>query len=201
MGLICSGPLRGKQHTFALLDQRAQATPPRARDEALAELVRRYFASHGPATVHDFAWWSGLTVTDGRRGLAAIGPDVEQATVDGKTYWTADAGRFVARTRGPIVHLLPNYDEHLVAYRDHGPSQRPAARSGLAGRSDLVLGPHSIAVNGLVVGGWRRSVTRTNAVVQASLLVGLTEAERRGLAGAVERFGTFLGMPAELHGA
>ena len=60
-GVICSGPRRGKQFTYALLDERVPATKPKARDEALAELAKRYFASHGPATVRDFAWWSGLT--------------------------------------------------------------------------------------------------------------------------------------------
>jgi hypothetical protein len=208
LGLICSGPMRGKLHTFALLDERVPPDPAPApgREEAVARLVRRYFASHGPATVHDFAWWSGLTVTDARRGLAAIREDVEAATVGDATYWTvdpgpADPGPAVARTPRPSVHLLPNYDEHLVAYRDHGPSQHPGAREGLTGRADLRLGPHAVVVDGLVVGGWRRSLAKGSAVVEAKLLVGLSEAERAGLQAAVERFGAFLGLPARLQGA
>ena len=67
-GVICSGPRRGKQFTYALLDERAPATKPKTRDEALAELAKRYFASHGPATVRDFAWWSGLTTKDAQTG-------------------------------------------------------------------------------------------------------------------------------------
>src|SRR3982074_2843339 len=72
-GVVCSGALRGKQHTHALLEERVPRTRVLERDEAVAELVGRYFASHGPATLNDFAWWSGLTVVDGRRGLEAHG--------------------------------------------------------------------------------------------------------------------------------
>jgi hypothetical protein len=151
--------------------------------------------------VHDFAWWSGLTVADGRRGLEALGPDVEQATVEGKTYWTAEPGRTISRGHRPIVHLLPNYDEHIVAYRDHGLSQHPDARGGLAGRADLVLGPHHVVINGLVVGGWRRSLQKSGMAVQANLVVDLTVAERMALSRTAERYGRFLGLPVALRWA
>jgi hypothetical protein len=58
---------------YALLDERVPAQRRMARDEAVAELACRYFASHGPATLTDFAWWSALTVGDGRRGLETHG--------------------------------------------------------------------------------------------------------------------------------
>jgi len=61
-GVICSGARRGKQFTYALLAERAQQARTLDRDEALAELTMRYFTSHGPATIQDFVWWSGLTV-------------------------------------------------------------------------------------------------------------------------------------------
>ena len=105
-----------------------------------------------------------------------------------------------AITSRPIVHLLPNYDEHLVAYRDHGPSQHPAARPQLTGRADLRLGPHAVTVDGLVVGGWRRSLAKGAAVVEATLLVALSDAERARLEEAVGRYGAFLGLPAVLAG-
>ena len=70
--MICSGPRRGKQFTYALVEERAPRARVLPRDEALAELARRYFQSHGPATVHDFAWWSGLTVKDARAGAATV---------------------------------------------------------------------------------------------------------------------------------
>src|SRR3954453_1696849 len=87
--LVTSGPRRGKQSTYALLDERV---PPRRmleRDEALAALAGRYFNSHGPALPHDFAWWSGLTVSDARRGIESASPRLGSTTVDGRTYWHA----------------------------------------------------------------------------------------------------------------
>ena len=83
--MIASGPRRGKQSTYALLDERAPRGRTLARDEALAELAGRYFASHGPALPQDFAWWSGLTVGDARRGIESASPRLASATVDGKT--------------------------------------------------------------------------------------------------------------------
>ena len=71
-GLICLGPRAGKQQTFVLMDEWLPATPPRSREESLAELARRYFASHGPATVRDFAWWSGLAAADAALALEMV---------------------------------------------------------------------------------------------------------------------------------
>ena len=196
--LVCSGPRRGKQQTYALLDERVAPAPPLTRDEALATLARRYFASHGPATAHDFAWWSGLKVSDARAGLGLLAPEVEQATVDGKTYWTA-APVTPVEVEEPVVHLLPNYDEHVVAYRDRGPSCAPEARGALHVRGGLDA--HLVALNGLVVGGWRRSVGRTGVVVKPDLLVALRRSERAALARAAEDYSRFLGLPVALEGA
>ena len=91
-GVIVSGPRRGKQHTYLLLEDRAPAAPQRTREEDVAELVRRYFTSHGPATLRDFAWWSGLTMTDGRAGLAALGEElVGEEGTDGTLWFSAAA--------------------------------------------------------------------------------------------------------------
>ena len=87
VGLLCSGPLRGKQHTYALLEERAPAVPRLTREQALAELARRYFTSHGPASVKDFQWWSSLRQGDIRQGLEAAADDLEHELIDGVTYW------------------------------------------------------------------------------------------------------------------
>jgi hypothetical protein len=81
-----NGARRGKQFTYALLDERAPAAPPRERDDALRELAHRYFTSHGPALANDFAWWSGLTVADARRARIdlALRPRLREVTVGGK---------------------------------------------------------------------------------------------------------------------
>ena len=88
-GMICSGPRRGKQFTYALLDERAPAGKTLDRRDAVAELAKRYFTSHGPATIRDFVWWSGLTVKDAELGIEAVKPKLQQDTIDGRTHWGA----------------------------------------------------------------------------------------------------------------
>src|SRR5687768_13387649 len=131
-GVICSGPRRGKQFTYALLATRAPAARRLARDEALAELTRRFFQSHAPATIRDFVWWSGLSTADAKRGLEMN--KARHRVEDGLTYWTLGRANPSHRSRAS-VHLLPVYDEYVVAYRDreavpHWPSA--AAARGLA---------------------------------------------------------------------
>ncbi|MGB3632943.1 MAG: winged helix DNA-binding domain-containing protein, partial [Rubrobacteraceae bacterium] len=83
-GLICLGPMQDKQQTFVLLDEWAPDSRKLSREDSLAELTRRYFASHGPATVHDFARWAGLTVTETRSGLEAATSELASEKIDGK---------------------------------------------------------------------------------------------------------------------
>ncbi len=129
--MICSGPRRGKQLTYALLEERVpagRASPVgpalNDRDGALAELARRYFTSHGPATLKDFVWWSGLTVRDARAGIDLAGSALMRDEVDGFTYWSADR-RTPKALASPAAHLLPNYDEYLIAHKDRDLVRRP----------------------------------------------------------------------------
>lgn len=197
--LVCSGPMRGKQHTYMLLDERVPPAPALARDEALATLARRYFTSHGPATAHDFAWWSGLTVVEARESVALAGAALERVTLDEKTYWMAAPSSPVEQVKS-TVHLLPNYDEHVVAYRDHGPTLDPAAAKLLRDRIDGPLNVHLVARDGLLVGGWRRTLETTSAAVSANLLIALRRPERAALRRAAADYGRFLGAPVTLTG-
>jgi len=196
--LIASGPRRGKQSTYALLDERAPPGRTLARDEALAELAGRYFASHGPALPQDFAWWSGLTVGDAKRGIEAAAPRLTSASVDGKTYWFAPgAARRTPRSAGAAVHLLPNYDEVIVAYRDHGPSLAPGMPQTFKDRPEVVAN-HLVAVDGRVVGGWRRLEEKGAMIAETMLVARLGAAEGKALRAAAARLQTFLGMPVRL---
>ncbi|HEX8386636.1 MAG TPA: crosslink repair DNA glycosylase YcaQ family protein, partial [Rubricoccaceae bacterium] len=179
--------------TYALMDERVPAAPAVPRDEAVARLALRYVRSHGPATVHDLAWWSGLTVGDARAGIEAARADLVSETVGRAAYWLA-APAGPATLDRPVVHLLPNYDEHVVAYRDHGPTVDPAIRGTTIQRGNA-LDLHLVARDGLVVGGWRRSVTAREATVETALLVDLTGPERGALAAAADAYGRALGVP------
>ena len=94
--VVCSGALRGKQFTYALLDERAPGNRVLRRDEALAELTRGYLTSHGPAQLQDFVWWSGLTTTDARAGLEMAGRSLADDVVDGRRYWFSSSMRAIA---------------------------------------------------------------------------------------------------------
>jgi hypothetical protein len=186
--LVCSGPRRGKQFTYALLDERVPATRPLDRDEALAELTRRYFTSHGPATLRDFAWWSGLTVADGTKGVELARAHLAREVVDGKVHWLAPASR-PGPAKKPTVHLLPNYDEYLVAYQDRGPS---------FDRRDNVLSNHVVVKDGRVIGAWRRTVGQATVTIETRLVARLDADEMRELRAAAERYGRFLGLSVKL---
>src|SRR6266702_7043145 len=116
-GIICSGARRGKQFTYALLDERAPQARTLDRDEALAEFARRYFTSRGPATLQDFVWWSGLSVADARVGLAMVTSQLIHEVVGGQTYWFSTSTA-PAHDLSRTIYLLPNFDEYTVGYTD-----------------------------------------------------------------------------------
>jgi hypothetical protein len=194
--LICSGALRGRQHTYALLDERVPQSPRLTRHEALAQLTFRYFASHGPALPQDFAWWSGLTVADAKAGLDLCRHGLIPEVVGRKTYWRS-ASVTPRRPGMPIVHLLPNYDEYLVSYRDHSASLHHSLPPRSAVRYDA-RARHFIVVDGRVAGGWRRTVDKGGLRIETNLLVPLDAAQEEALHAAADRYGRFAGMRATL---
>jgi hypothetical protein len=192
-GLTCYAARRGKQFTFALLDEWAPSALRLSREEAQAELASRYFTSRGPATLQDFVWWSGLTTADARAGLEAASTRLERDAFDGRTYWLS-ASAPSASDESPAAQMLPAYDEYTVAYKERGAILHPS----LALRPDAaaaILGP-SVLVNGRVVGNWKRTLKRGVVVVETSLSKTLGKAERRTLDAAARRYGEFLGLPA-----
>ena len=196
--VICSGPRQGKQFTYALVEERAPKQRRLAGDESLAELTRRYFTSHGPATVHDFAWWSGLTAGHARRGLEALGKAVASETVKDVTYWSATPKAQPASGAGkrPTVLLLPNYDEYLNALKDRSlafdPLGPPPGLNAFAGA------PHQLVIDGILRGAWRRVTTDKSVTVAVKPFRPLAKREKDALAEAVAWHGTFLNLPATL---
>jgi len=186
--------MRGKQHTYALVDERAPGARTRPREEALSELTRRYFTGHGPALVQDFAWWSGLTVADARRGVEMAQSHLVHEAVDGKDYWFAPV-QPNARLKDPAVYLLPNYDEHLIAYKDHSSSFEGHPPMGTPALYD-VLSRHIVVLNGKVIGGWRRTLTKEEVTIETNLLISLTAEQERALHEAAQAYGRFLGKSA-----
>jgi hypothetical protein len=190
--VICSGALKGRQHTYALLDERVPQVTTVSRGVALGELAERYFTSHGYAQLQDFVWWSGLTVTDAKSAIAHAGAKLVQHEEDGKVYWSSDAHAF--KEPGSHVHLLPNYDEYLIAYKDRSAYTTVFSTTPSAGMFD----GHILIVNGKVCGAWRVTSKRSTAIVTVAPLVALGKAESKALRVAVDRYGHFLGASVEL---
>ena len=194
--LVCSGARSGAHQTYALVDECVPTAPDQAPDEALTQLARIYLQSHGPATAHDLAWWSGQTITASRRAIENLGTDAEARDFDGVTHWTV--GELpTPLPDAPPVHLLPNYDEHIVAYRDHRASLDPDAPDALRGWGNGST-PNQITRGGLVVGGWRRAHHAGHTEVRATLYLTLTHDERAQLQVAADGYGHHLGWPAVL---
>ncbi len=190
--VICSGARRGRQSTYALLDDRVPAVRALSRDQALAELTRRYFTSHGPAQVSDFVWWSGLTMKDARAGLEMVQRDVTSETIDGKTYWSTPKAlpRRSAAGAKAGAYLLPIYDEYLIAYKDRSASL-DVVRWAQA-HHDAYTAP--IVVRGRVVGGWKRTLMKQKVVVSLAFFAPMTKADKHAVAEAAHRFGAFVGL-------
>jgi hypothetical protein len=194
--VVCSGALRGKHHTFALVDDLVPPAPPVPEDEALAELARRYFSSHGPATLKDFLWWSSLTAAQARRGLELIqGKGVRRLEAGARTHWMGEAPARRAAAGTP-VHLLQAFDEYIIGYTE---SRKVMA---VAGQPDAPRGapfhPNVLARDGQVIGFWRTVPDPEEALVHVHLARPIDAATRSALEDELERYGHFLQLPARL---
>lgn len=152
-------------------------------------------ASHGPATLQDFTWWSGLTTADARDGLEMSKRHLVQEVSDGQTYWLASSTP-AAKDSSPTGYLLPAFDEYTVAYKDRSavldPKYTKQANSG-----NGIFYP-TIVVDGKVVGTWKRTLKKDRVVVTPSPFAKLKRAETRAFAEPVSRYGEFLGASVVL---
>ena len=194
-GIICFGRRQGKQQTFALLDEWAPAAKPKSRDEALAELARRYFTSHGPAMFEDFVWWSGLTTADARAGCEMAKHHLGQELIRGRTYWVPSSMPTPrdSRTTG---YLLPPYDEYTVAYKDRSAVLNSSYAQG-ADSVRGILGP-VIVIDRQIVGTWKRTWEKGSLVITAHPFSPLKKTEKQAFAVAARQYGEFLRLPVAL---
>ena len=193
-GIICSGAPSGRQQTYALLDERAPAARSMARDDALAELTRRYFRSHGPATIKDLSWWSSLTLADIRRGLAMVDGELRRDDIAGVAYWSS-ASAAAEVSSSPTVRLLQGYDEYIVGYSESKHILAPPV-IGRSERRALFTGV--VLVDGRVAGHWRRAPKVGDLIIEAALFAPLDRAHARALDAETERYGRFLGRHPSL---
>ncbi len=188
--VVCFGPREGKQQTFTLLDEWVPKKRLLARDEAIGSAVLRYFTSHGPATIADFSWWSGLTMTDAKNGITSVKSKLVEEVIDGTSYWTGVS--FGKAPKADGTYLLPSFDEYFISYKDRiaviDPKHIPEVNRGLNGMFNPI-----IVVDGQIVGTWKREIQRDALIVFPHSFTSFSNADQNTIATKVQHYGVFLG--------
>jgi hypothetical protein len=194
-GIICSGGIQGKKQTYTLLSERVPVKKTLSKEEALALLAKKYFSSHGPATLPDFVWWSGLPITDARKALEMNKSTFISETVGTETYWFED-NITIPASLPDSVYLLPAFDEYLISYKDRSAvitdddHKKAISNNGIF--RPVVL------VSGQISGLWKRTLKKDTVLIELDHFRPHNKTEVRLIEKAAETFGYFSGKKAEV---
>jgi len=188
--LISGGPIRNKEHTFVYLPEWVKKTKTISRERALAELAMRYFNSHGPATLKDFMWWSGLSVSDTKAGLEMIQSKLISASVNGLTYWMSKNVPELKAGEAEAIFLLPGFDEYMLGYTDRTVVVDPKFMNRIATNNGLFA--NTIVVNGMVEGTWKRKFIKKDLSIELYPFKRLNKNVKELVREETFKFGKFL---------
>ncbi|HEY3371217.1 MAG TPA: winged helix DNA-binding domain-containing protein [Prolixibacteraceae bacterium] len=194
-GLICSGVIQGKKQTYALLSERVPVKKTLSKDEALAKLAKSYFTSHGPATLPDFVWWSGLPVTAARKGLEMNKPGLNSFVLGPDTYWFSQQETHVKKLPDS-VYLLPAFDEFLISYKNR--SAVITAEDHKKAISENGIFRPVVLVNGQISGLWKRTLKKDSMVIETEYFRPHNQSEEQLMARAADSLGHFSEKKAAL---
>jgi len=194
-GIVCSGRLKGGKPTYALLEKRAVKTKPISKEEALARLAHKYITSHGPVTVKDFAWWSGIPMGDAIRAEEMIQADFSSEMIDGQKYWFYNDST-IPKNDSDLAYLLPAFDEFIISYKDRSAS----LSSGIDKKAISENGMFKpvVVVDGQVVGIWKRSIKKNRVIIEIELFDHPGEMTVDRIEKAAVQYGLFLEKDKEL---
>ncbi|MGE5420325.1 MAG: winged helix DNA-binding domain-containing protein [Chloroflexota bacterium] len=193
-GIICSGKTSRDKQTYALISERIPAGKKPARKEALGMLASKYFKSHGPATLKDFGWWSGLSSGDIRTALEIAGDELESTEIDSVKYWygkTQQPANDVKR-----AWLIPAFDEIIISYTDRS-ALMSSDNHGKAVSSNGIFRPVLI-VDNLVAGLWKTVKAKDRLIVEITSFRSLKKQEKKLIEEAAEAYGSFTGLKTEV---
>ncbi|WP_018127604.1 winged helix DNA-binding domain-containing protein [Balneola vulgaris] len=188
-GLICSGPLSNKKQTYTLLASLECQEFLYSDDNSDAEIAKKYFTSRGPATVKDFAWWSGLPQRKAKAVVEKITPELDSYIVNGQEYWIAKT-KVETSYVDQQAFLLPAFDEMVVAYKDRSAIidaeylPRAVSRNG-------IIWP-IVLLNGQAAGTWKRTIRKQEVMIEVSSFWGLSYSERNQIEEAAHQFASFI---------
>ena len=194
-GIICSGKRDGKESTYALLDERVPKGKKLLKEEALAELLKRYFSSHGPATLQDFTWWSGCSVANAKAGLEAIKSKLVSEKIGEQTYYWIPGGSKNSTDHLKTCFLLPAFDEYLISYKDRNAAlekgHTPKALS-----SNGIFYP-SIIVHGKAVGVWKRIIKKDKVTISLTAFTNISKTVQKEINNSAQAYAEFIGKKIE----
>ena len=164
-GTICNGRLKGNKQTFTLLEEWISPKQPLPKEEAVARLAERYFSSHSPATIHDFAWWSGLSLTECRQAVDMIRSNLICEEINGRSFWMRNDLK-TPPAKGDSALLLPPFDEFVVSYKDRSEIVQDHHYSKVMTKNGL-FSP-TIMLNGEIIGSWKKSTRKGKNHIELS---------------------------------
>ncbi len=187
--LVCSGPVKDKQLTYALFDERVIKKERLTKEEALAKLAHRYFSSHGPATFQDFHWWSGLTIAEAKVALEMVKPVFIAEKIGKQEYWLSDTFSGSENPSGSVF-LLPAFGEFIISYKDRSASIVFKEQEKLVFHFG-VFRP-IIVIDGIVAGIWKRIVKKDKILIEFTFFKTPKKEIMELTEDAAEAFGQFL---------
>jgi hypothetical protein len=188
--VICFGPRNGKQQTFTLLDDWIPPTKPLSTDESMAAIALRYYHGHGPASVHDLAWWTGLTITEASQATDMIIAQLEKVTFGERTLYMKPGLNDIPATQ-TTARLLSAYDEFLISYQDRSASETDAIRK----LKDLnAIFTSTVIVNGSIVGTWKRSITNKGVKVDITKIDKISKQADVAIKKECSKYASFIGL-------
>ncbi len=195
-GHVCMGPDRGGEPAFVLLGDWLGPRSTLERDAALAELARRYLCAYGPATPEDMAAWSGLGLTEARKGWHLIAQKLSEVDVaGGQKVWMLRS-QDVRLTPAGFVRLLPGFDNYLLGYRSRGFAVNPLhAREVHPGGGVLRA---VVLVDGRAVATWSSRRSGINLIITVRAFDQLSPRVEEELEAETRDIGRFLGVSARL---
>jgi DNA glycosylase AlkZ-like len=194
-GIICSGKTKGNKHTYALLGERVPTLKFFSREESLSKLAAIYFNSHGPATLKDFSWWSGLTLTDSKLALEAIKSGLTSIQNESQTYWFSKSLK-IKNEQKDKVFLLPTFDEFIVSYTDRSAVLISEKHKTIVSNNGLFRA--ILVFNGKVIGTWKRTIKKDKAAIEFDFFEKPGKEVKELTIKEAEKFGKFIGKETEL---
>jgi hypothetical protein len=189
-GITCSGPIKSKKHTYSLLSNRVPQKKELAREESIAELARRYFTGHCPATIQDFSWWSNLSLTEIRKAVNSIKSEFVTETTDAGQYLYP-----LTHSEPPVkknsAYLLPAFDEFLISYKDRSSSLSLVNNKKTVSDNGIFYPP--VIVDGQVAGIWQRTIQKEKVVITLNLFQSVNRTVLKLIEKKAGLYGNFLG--------